>query len=291
VKPASSALTVIVALVLVSVAGCGEDPIGLAGPPDAGRRPDTSEDGGPGALPSGVPCEVAVPLSTYCTTCHGATPTEGALMPLVTLENLMAPSVTMPSRTVIDLALERMQSTTMPMPPAGARMPDTDIAAIQAWVDTGMPAGSCDIYDPFAEPEQCTTGTMWLRGNFESPEMRPGGACITCHTEMRRGPRPPLTLAGTVYQTGHEPADCNGVDGFAVDYAVEVTDAAGNVITMLPNSVGNFMSQAAVTFPITARVYQGDRERRMVTPSMSGDCNSCHTQSGDMMAPGRIAMP
>ena len=62
------------------------------------------------------------------------------------------------------------------------------------------------------------------------------------------------------------------------------------------NSSGNFMYDAllqggAITFPITAKVVQGDRERVMLTPQMSGDCNSCHTQAGTMAAPGRIVAP
>lgn len=276
----------------LAVAGCTDPNAGLAGPPDTGRHADAAvigDSGPPGS--SSLPCEVAGPLQAYCTTCHSSAPTAGALMPLVTRQDLMRPSITQPARTVADLAIERMRATMRPMPPTGPTVPETDIAAIESWVMAGMPEGSCSIYDPFAEPPQCSSGTQWLFGDRESPLMRPGGACIQCHTEMLEGPRPPLTLAGTVYQTGHEPSDCNGADGFATDYYVDVTDAAGHVIHMEPNAAGSFFSQAAVTFPITARVYVGDRERRMVTPVMSGDCNSCHTDMGAMMAPGRIVLP
>lgn len=34
-----------------------------------------------------------------------------------------------------------------------------------------------------------------------------------CHTAEREGPRYPIT--GTLYPTGHEPNDCNGVNSSA----------------------------------------------------------------------------
>ena len=39
--------------------------------------------------------------------------------------------------------------------------------------------------------------------------MRPGHACITCHTQEDEGPV--FAFAGTVYPTGHEPNECYGV--------------------------------------------------------------------------------
>jgi hypothetical protein len=272
---------------VLALLGCADPDAGLAGPPDTGRH---AVDAGPPGSPS-LPCDVSATLETYCTTCHASTPTTGALMPLVTRLDLRRPSITQPTRSVGDLAVERMRSTMFPMPAMGPRVPETEIATFETWVNAGMPEGSCDIYDPFAEPAGCTSGVRWLLGDHESPLMRPGGNCIQCHTEMRRGPRPALTLAGTVYQTGHEPADCYGTDGFETAYAIDVTDATGNVIHMEANNSGNFFSQEAVTFPITARISLGDRERRMTTPVMSGDCNACHTDVGDMMAPGRIVLP
>ncbi len=282
---------VLVLFVLLALAGCSAPDTGPAGAPDSGRHADAAVPGDAGPVLTSLPCEISAPIQANCTSCHGSTPTAGALMPLVTRTDFMRPSITQPGRTVGDLAVERMRSATAPMPPTGPRVPDADIAAIEAWVVAGMPDGTCNVYDPFSEPPQCSSGTNWTGGDRESPLMRPGGACIQCHTDMRRGPRPALTLAGTVYATGHEFADCNGADGFATAYYVDVTDAAGRVVHMEPNSVGNFFSQTAVTFPITARVYIGDSERRMVTPVTTGDCNSCHTEGGDMMAPGRIVLP
>ena len=123
--------------------------------------------------------------------------------------------------------------------------------------------------------------------------MHPGQACIDCHTRGVRGERGPrFTLAGTVFASGHEPNDCNGVNGKAEGASVEITDANGRVTRINVNAAGNFyLEQVPLASPYTARVsYQG-RTRSMVTPQTSGDCNSCHTQSGANGAPGRIALP
>jgi hypothetical protein len=118
--------------------------------------------------------------------------------------------------------------------------------------------------------------------------MEPGMACISCHQSMG-GPEAPLfDLAGTVYATGHEPDACNGASAPAT---VQVTDAKGNTIAMTPNAVGNFYYLGAVALPYTAKVVFNNKVRAMVTPQTSGDCNTCHQQSGVMGAPGRIVLP
>ncbi|WP_437841556.1 hypothetical protein [Sorangium sp. So ce1153] len=65
---------------------------------------------------------------------------------------------------------------------------------------------------------------------------------------------------------------------------------------VLLNASGNFLfdtfqDRTPINFPITARVVKGDKERKMLTAQMSGDCNSCHSQSGAEGAPGRIVAP
>ena len=103
-------------------------------------------------------------------------------------------------------------------------------------------------------------------------------------------------IVGTVYATGHEPDDCLGVDGSVEPIFVEVTTADARVVKLPVNSSGNFVYNAIegggpVMFPITARVIQGDKERKMFSPQSSGDCNSCHTEAGASGAPGRIVGP
>ena len=96
-----------------------------------------------------------------------------------------------------------------------------------------------------------------------------------------------FTLAGTVYPTLHEPLNCNGKDGVRV----VITPASGPAITLTTNAAGNFYSKAHITMPYTAKVVSGGAERRMMTPQSNGNCNSCHTQDGEMQAPGRIRPP
>ena len=149
--------------------------------------------------------------------------------------------------------------------------------------------------DPFARDPVCSSDEYWTKGNQESPLMHPGMACLTCHKAMEPEVATRFPIVGTVYPTGHEPDDCLGVDGPAEAVFVEVTTADMKVIQLPVNSSGNFrhdvLSDGAIEFPITARVVQGDRERRMSTPQATGDCNHCHTQAGEQGAPGRIVAP
>jgi hypothetical protein len=160
--------------------------------------------------------------------------------------------------------------------------------------DSGTPDDAGPVMDPLNADPTCTSGRMWTLLDRGSPLMHPGQACIECHQRM--GVRDPaasrMTIAGTVFPTGHEPNDCNGAPGTTDGgLTVEVTDAMGNVVTMTPNSVGNFSSTTAITPPLTALVRSSVATRRMVGEVMTGDCNSCHTQMGDMMAPGRVTIP
>jgi hypothetical protein len=108
-----------------------------------------------------------------------------------------------------------------------------------------------------------------------------------------------LIVGGTVYPTGHEPDDCNGVDtgDDTVRATVVITDAEGTTWPPIEvNGVGNFYRKgdpASVAWPIRAKVVYGpSNERVMGTPQASGDCNSCHTATGAVGdAPGRIALP
>jgi mono/diheme cytochrome c family protein len=250
-----------------------------------------------------LPADVQTMLNSKCATCHGATPLAG-LPSLVNYAALIAPSKTDPTKTNAALALVRIQSTTAPMPPApGARVSASDIAALQAFVTQGYPkpvcptgaggaggggaAGGPSIMDPLLAMPTCTSTTTWTSGNKGSGSMNPGMACISCHS---MGEGPAFNIAGTVYPTGHEPDKCNslvGTDGARI----VIIGADGKMLTLTPNGVGNFSSNTAIKTPYQAKVtYQG-RERLMQAMQTSGDCNSCHTQVGAKMAPGRITVP
>lgn len=156
-------------------------------------------------------------------------------------------------------------------------------ASSQPGTDTTEPSGN--IFDT---PITCTSST-YRRSEEESPTMKPGGACISCHTSSGEGPR--YQIAGTVYPTAHEPDDCSGVDGSANGAQVIVVDATGAEIVLSVNSAGNFYSRETIAFPYHAKVVQDGQERAMLAAQQSGDCNACHTESGANQAPGRIMLP
>lgn len=132
----------------------------------------------------------------------------------------------------------------------------------------------------------CASGVKWIGGKSESPEMNPGQACITCHA-TEKGPS--LLIAGTVYSKLTQANDCNGLAGVKV----QITDANRQVTTLTSNAAGNFYLQAGmgtIALPYTAKIITSSGgERPMVSPQMSGDCNTCHTEMGSGGAPGRIA--
>lgn len=116
--------------------------------------------------------------------------------------------------------------------------------------------------------------------------MHPGAACITCHDQNPKAP--PFEIGGTVFPTAHEPDDCNG--GGTAGAQIVITDANGKVTKLPVNAVGNFYTQAAIALPYRAKVVVGTKERAM-TSEKTGDCNSCHTETGANSAPGRIVLP
>lgn len=83
-----------------------------------------------------------------------------------------------------------------------------------------------------------------------------------------------------------------GLSGAASGLTIEITDAKGAVLTLTPNSVGNFYGgDAAIALPYTAKVVGGGKTRAMSAAQTSGDCNSCHNEAGASGAPGRIYAP
>src|ERR1044071_1685655 len=72
---------------------------------------------------------------------------------------------------------------------------------------------------------------------------------IGCHSTTKS----PLRGAGTIFGAGHEPDDCNGVDGaaFAVAF-LDVDNGTELIPRLLVNRVGNFYTTRAL--PPTYRV-------------------------------------
>jgi hypothetical protein len=196
--------------------------------------------------------------------------------------------------TEAQVGLLRMQSTTSPMPPAPAS-PATaaEVATLQNWVNSGYSSGSCSgdagapTPDPLNAAPTCTSKITQNGGSEGSSSMAPGRACISCHSGSG-GEAPKFVIAGTLYPTGHEPDNCNGANGAKV----VVTGSNGTVITLTPNSVGNFYTSTTLPPPYQAKVVNSAGVERVMTSTAStGDCNSCHTQSGANGAPGRVTLP
>ncbi len=104
-------------------------------------------------------------------------------------------------------------------------------------------------------------------GGSTGATMRPGEDCVACHSNF--------TLAGTIYAAG----TMQGVGG--VDVAV--TDGAGTH-HCTSNSVGNFFTTEALTFPVGITVSRGAAPASMNNAS-SGACNSCHDVSMRITVP------
>lgn len=297
-----STLTLCLALAapLFAVA-CGdmqEGLIGGSGGYGAGNAGGSGGSGGSGgADQTGVPCDVATVIANQCLVCHGTKPAKGVPISLVTYEDLTAPSAADSSKMIIERSVFRMGNAGAPMPPSGAAAA-ADIAVLQAWIDAGVPQGSCDtpIEDPFANPQGCVTGKTWNPQGEEGKTMNPGKACNSCHKSEGEGPI--FKVAGTVYASGHETDYCYGIDGTSPDYSdvrVEVTDANGIVSSISVGSTGNFsLQKTGFAYPYTAKVVSSKGERAMNAAQTEGDCNTCHTVDAGgagSMAPGRIVIP
>lgn len=285
---------------LAGCASAGGDTGGDAGD-DATGVDDT---GGGTASPRGLPCAVDELLQARCRTCHSDPPVGGAPVPLVTRDDLLAASSIDPQMTLAERSAIRMADPAAPMPPAPATGPTAEeLAAFEAWLAQGTPAGTCDAGDepnPFAVEPRCSTGVFWDREDDGDPLMHPGRDCLGCHDEERlEDPDdediPDLVIAGTVYATGHEPDDCYGESASSLRVVVR-SMASGAEVELTPGASGNFLlhrasAPAGLDAPFSVKLVDGDRERAMVMPAPDGRCNACHTQDGAMNAPGRVVAP
>jgi hypothetical protein len=251
---------------------------------------------------TGLPCDVQAVLENRCIACHDGS----RAVPMLTYGDLLKKSSVDPAKTIAELALIRMQSTTIPMPPPPAVGPEPDeIAIFDAWAKAGFPketkactdpppdggaadAGpllSADAGDAGDAGPLCASGVLWNQANAPSPLMNPGLACNACH-QISGGPN--LRVAGTVYTALNERDLCYGKPNLVV----RVTAADGKVFDLPVNNAGNFfLDKMNPKAPYKAMVVDGQKTRAMQGSVTSGDCNSCHTQAGRNGAPGRIAAP
>jgi hypothetical protein len=271
----------------------------------------TGATGSGGAQADGLPCDVQAILQAHCWSCHGAKPSGGAPNALVTRDDLAAPSPSDPSKSNAVMAMARMVSTSAPMPPKPASpVSPSERATFGAWVNAGLPAGSCGgtggtgtggtgtggsgTGGDTNTPPTCSSMTYWTNGDSGSSNMHPGKACRSCHVIGGKATGKTFDVAGTVYLTAHEPDDCNGVNVSGVQ--VIITDAQGNDHAIGVNGAGNFSHNdlfgfGAFTTPYKARVVYNGKTRAMSASQTNGDCNSCHSEAGANGAPGRIMLP
>lgn len=296
-----------IALVLAASAGCffgGQISAdgSSSGSHSSGGADGVSSSSGQacGDASTGLPADITTLLQQRCQSCHGSSPSDSVPMSMVTYDDLMAAAPSDSSQSVAQLSLRRMSSESAPMPPGtGVSVPADALAAFQAWVDAGTPRAAvvdCDgassgggSSGTFDTPTVCTSGTHWT-SRKDSADMNPGRACIDCH--QREHGSSIVSVGGTVYATAHEPDLCDGAG--ASGAKVVITDDNGKVFTLAVGQTGNFSqkSRTAVAFPIHAKVVAADgTERAMIASQTTGDCNSCHTESGTADAPGRIMLP
>lgn len=245
----------------------------------------TSTPTPPNTTPSNVPCDVAAVLAK-CASCHGSPTAGGAPMTLLSADDLKAPAASDSTKTNAEVSVARMNAGTMP-PGGGAQ---ADAAVLQAWITAGYPAGTCttdqDAAPPseYPGPAQCTKGAGTTK---RGSTMRPGENCLQsgCHAGD-------FVIAGTLFPTGREKNDCNGVAGGAT---VKVTDANSKLYSLPVNSAGNFylsrFSALGFKTPYTVEVVVGSDSRKMLTPQTDGGCNSCHAEPPSGGAPGRVVVP
>ncbi|MDB4937380.1 MAG: hypothetical protein JWP87_4352 [Labilithrix sp.] len=311
---------------LAAAIACGKGGIEQVGEIDLdGGAPDDSVILGPdnkpaptgpagSGLATGLPCDVQAVVENRCKTCHEG---NAGAPRLLDYADFMAPSKADPTKNMALMSLVRLKSTTSPMPPPPAALPNADeIGAFEEWVAAGTPKGGLctdpppdggvdagDIGDagPDATPG-CASGAKWTQGNQKSPLMHPGVACNACHGKLG-GPN--LAFAGTVYRGGlHDVDDCNGT-GPPPPVTVVITDKMGKTVNAKVNEAGNFYVEAeqggpakgpgggggGFKAPFRAKIVDGTKVRAMTGSVTSGDCNSCHTPAGKNGAPGRILAP
>lgn len=126
----------------------------------------------------------------------------------------------------------------------------------------------------------------WAPGQFNSSLMLPGRACLECH-DRTLGPSAMMVVAGTVFADVQQRDECPGEPGVRV----VIVDDEGTEASFTTNFAGNFYIRQTLVFPVRVRLEDSELIRVMEDPVDTGDCNSCHTPTGEEMAPGRIVRP
>jgi hypothetical protein len=105
-----------------------------------------------------------------------------------------------------------------------------------------------------------------------SPWMRTGEDCLSCHSAGGRAAGKPWSAAGTLYTDAAGSSPMQGAK-------VLIVDARGVSVTLTSNESGNFYTGEDLQAPFQyVAVDNNGKVTQMVTPSLpTGACNSCHS--------------
>lgn len=125
--------------------GCSNGATGTPTPTSTSAATGATTGAGGAVATPDLPCDVDDVLKANCQSCHGATPTFGAPMPLVTLADLEAPAVTSAAKKVYELVGTRTHDDLHPMPQApNPLLNAADQKVIDDWIAGGAKAGTTD---------------------------------------------------------------------------------------------------------------------------------------------------
>jgi hypothetical protein len=151
--------------------------------------------------------------------------------------------------------------TGAPLRAAGTTAPPAPAPMAPA-PDGGAPAPAGD---GGATPTACTPPQVTLKQSHYA-----GQECLTCHANGQNA-QLRWTIAGTLFQDTYGTVIRGGA-------TVTVTDARGQVVSMVTDSEGNFYTSQAVSFPITTSASACPSTKAMSEKVLTGSCNSgnCH---------------
>jgi hypothetical protein len=182
-QPLRAATWLVATILLVIIAACSDNDststgerVDSGGGSDGSRAP---RDSGSGVEGEGLSCFIKTTLQNNCWACHGSRPTNGAPYSLINREEFLM--VADQGQTRLQRAIERMRSTTKPMPPNGRNaVPDAEIKTFEDWGKAGTPTEQCAAGDAGA----CKTCTDMV--NDYAACVSPSGAPNLC--DNQKGP-------------------------------------------------------------------------------------------------------
>lgn len=145
---------------------------------DAGSDATAATTGGAEVLP----CEISALFKAHCADCHGSMPQSGAPMSLVTWSDLQKSAPITKSKLTRDVVLDRIKSTSSPMPPAPfPRLSADEIASYEKWVNGGAAKGTTATCANTPATPSGDGGTYMLGTNLPKPNDCESTFSLTAH--------------------------------------------------------------------------------------------------------------